>query len=92
MRKKGVRANAGLLRLNLVDGVFRFSAFFGDGQNASRGDGFERIAGLRMNHTNVERREIHDIDNCDGQKQRGEDTIENLANCNQRGESIRPAQ
>ena len=61
MRKYGMDADAGLLGLNLVDGVFRFVALFTDGEDTKRGDGFKRIVGLWMLHANVNGNKVSHI-------------------------------
>lgn len=48
MGEQGVYADGGLPGLKLVEGVFGFAAFFSDGEDAKRGDGFEGIGGLRV--------------------------------------------
>ena len=49
-----MNAHAGLLGLNLVKGVFGFAAFFSDGKDAERGDGFEGIGGFRVQHADTD--------------------------------------
>lgn len=85
-------ADAGLLRLKLVDGVFGFAAFFVNRKDASCGDGFERVGGFRVNHADVERNEVHGAYDCDGQEQCGQAAIDDLADGNQWDESMQPAQ
>lgn len=48
MRKDGVDASDGLLRLLLVELVFGTAILLRDGQHARGGDGFEGVAGARM--------------------------------------------
>ncbi len=58
MREERVDALGGLLGLQLVDGVFRFAAFFLDGEDAKPGDRFEGIARLGMQHAHADGKEI----------------------------------
>jgi hypothetical protein len=53
VRKQRMDAFGGLLGLQRVDTVFSLVAFLIDGQDAKRGDGFKRVAGLRMQHTHA---------------------------------------
>ena len=48
--EQGVYADGGLPGLKLVEGVFSFAAFFSDGEDAERGDGFEGIVGFGIHH------------------------------------------
>ena len=61
VRKQCVDALGGLLGLHWVDAIFGLVAFFVDGQDAKRGDGFKRIAGFRMHHANANKCRIPDI-------------------------------
>jgi len=54
-------ADAGLLGLNLVDGVLRFVALFTDGEETKRGDGFKRVIGLWVPHANVDGDEVSNV-------------------------------
>ena len=55
MREQRVDAHAGLLRLDRVDVIFGFAAFFTDGEDAQRRDCFKGIAGFRMHHPHANR-------------------------------------
>ena len=59
-------ADASLLRLHRIDGIFRFVALFVDGEDAKRGDGFKRVVGPRMHHAHANRSEVPGVNegNC----------------------------
>jgi len=53
MRKQRVDTLGGLLGLQRVDAVLGLVAFFVDGEDTKRGDGFKRVAGFRMHHAHA---------------------------------------
>jgi len=57
-----VNADSGLLRLNRVDIIFGFAAFFVDSQNPKSSNGFERVGGCGVSHSHVNRSKIVDVD------------------------------
>jgi len=58
VRKQCMDALGGLLGLQRVDAVFGLVAFFADGQDAKRSDGFERAAGFCVQHTDAKRDKV----------------------------------
>lgn len=87
MREYGVNANAGLLWLKLVDGVFRFVALFTDGEDAESGDGFKGIAGFGMAYANVHRDKVSRVKKRHGQDGRYSKAVCEYANREQANDS-----
>ncbi|HTQ63094.1 MAG TPA: hypothetical protein VMI32_22935 [Candidatus Solibacter sp.] len=91
MRKQGVDADRGLLGLQLVDGVFRFAAFLLDGEDAKRGDGFERIIWFGMEHARTKRDKVRSVNNGGSQQRRDQDAFCKSAKLEQADNSSGPA-
>lgn len=63
VRKQCMDALRGLPGLHRVDAVFGLVTFFADGQDAKRGDSFERVAGSRVHHADAKRDKVAGINN-----------------------------
>ena len=67
MRKKGVDASYGLLRIQGINLVLGLGVFFWNGQDARSSDGFEGDAWLRMDHPDTNEKIIAGIENGENQ-------------------------
>ena len=91
VRKQGVDADSSLLRLELVDGIFRFSAFLCDGEDAESGDRLKGIVWLRMQHADAHRNKVPNIDENKHCKSRNRDSFDERARAKQKKDSSSPA-
>lgn len=84
-------ADGGLLRLELVDGVFRLAVFFCDGEDAESSDGLKRIVWLRMEHANVHRNKVTGINESKPCKSSNQNSFDYGARGEQEKDSSSPA-
>jgi hypothetical protein len=84
-------ADGGLLRLELVDGVFRLAVFFCDGEDAESSDGLKGIVWLRMEHADENRSKVRDVDESERRKSRNQNSFHDVARGEQKKGSSNPA-
>lgn len=83
--------NGGLPWLELVDGIFRLSAFLCDGEDAESSDSLKGIVLLRMQHADANRNKVPNIDENKHCKSRNRDSFDERARAKQRKDSSSPA-
>lgn len=91
MWKQGMDANSGLLRLQLVDGVFRLAVFLCDGEDAESSDSLKGIVWLRMQHADANRNKVPGINENKHYKSRNENSFDERARAKQKRDSSSPA-
>jgi len=80
-------ADGGLLRLELVDGVFRLAVFFCDGEDAKSSDGLKRIVWLRMQHADANRSKVRDVDESKRRKSHDQNSFDERGRGEQKKDS-----
>ena len=71
-----MRAGDGLFALDLVHGVFDFSALFIDREDASYGEGFNGLSGTGAAAVDVKCEGIPDVEKCPGQDKSFNDALD----------------
>lgn len=84
-------ADSGLLRLELVDYVFRLSVFLCDGEDAESSDSLKGIVWLRMQHADANRNKVPNIDENKHCKSRNQGSFDERARAKQKKDSSSPA-